>query len=277
MARLITRRRALGTIGGFGAAALLAACGSGDDSSSTSAAGNSDATGGTGGTTTSRAGTSGAGTSSTAGDGSCTTIPQETAGPFPGDGSNGPNVLNVDGVVRQDIRSSFGDLSGTADGIPLTIELTLTDTANGCAPFAGAAVYLWHCDAEGLYSLYSDGATDQNYLRGVQESDADGKVTFTSIYPGCYSGRWPHVHFEIYDDLAAATGGGSARATSQLAFPEDTSQEAYADSRYPNSTSNFGSLSLETDNVFSDDGAAHQLATMSGDASGYVAALVVAV
>ena len=76
--------------------------------------------------------------------------------------------------MRRDITSSFGSASGTADGVPATIELTLLDTGNDSAPLSGAAVYVWHCDREGRYSLYSDGATDANYLRGVQVSDADG-------------------------------------------------------------------------------------------------------
>jgi protocatechuate 3,4-dioxygenase beta subunit len=89
---------------------------------------------------------------------SCEEIPDETTGPYPGDGSNGPNVLTESGIVRTDIRSSFGSASGTAEGVPLTVTLSLLDQANGCAALAGAAVYLWHCDREGRYSLYSDGA-----------------------------------------------------------------------------------------------------------------------
>ena len=68
-------------------------------------------------------------------------------------------------------------------------------------------MYLWHCTADGNYSLYSSGITNQNYLRGVQVSDASGLVSFTSIFPGCYSGRWPHIHFEVYRSLALATSG----------------------------------------------------------------------
>lgn len=122
----------------------------------------------------------------------CSVIPEETAGPFPGDGSNGPSVLNQTGVVRGDIRSSFAGLSGTADGIPLSIVLTIVSVSGACAPLSGRAVYLWHCDKLGRYSLYSSGATNQNYLRGVQETDASGKVTFTSIFPACYSGLAAH-------------------------------------------------------------------------------------
>lgn len=108
-------------------------------------------------------------------------IPEETSGPFPGDGTNGPNVLTESGVVRSDIRTSFGSLSGTADGVPLTLTLTVVDASTG-APRPGAAVYLWHCDRAGAYSLYD--VADRNYLRGVQVADASGVVSFTSIFPG---------------------------------------------------------------------------------------------
>ena len=120
--------------------------------------------------------------------GACARIPTETAGPFPGDGSNGPNVLNQAGVVRSDVRSSFAGLSGEASGVPLTLRLRLVDAANDCAPAPGRAVYMWHCDRAGRYSLYNAGVTDQNYLRGVQESDADAELTFITIFPGCYGG-----------------------------------------------------------------------------------------
>ena len=190
----------------------------------------------------------------------------------------GSTCSTEDGVVRSDITSSFGSASGVADGIPLDVVLNVQDVANGGNPLTGAAVYLWHCDAEGSYSLYSDGVTEENYLRGVQEVDADGNVTFTTIYPGCYSGRWPHIHFEVYESLAAATNGRNAIKTSQLAFPEGVSETVYADDRYPASTDNLDDLSLESDMVFGEDSAALQMAIMSGDNdAGYTAVLAVGV
>ena len=119
-------------------------------------------------------------------------IPEETNGPYPADGSNGKNVLTESGVVRSDIRSSFGSSTTTAEGVPTTINFQVLDTATG-QPVEGAAVYVWHCDRDGNYSMYSNGVTGENYLRGVQPTDADGMASFTSIYPACYSGRWPHV------------------------------------------------------------------------------------
>ena len=191
--RLLDRRRMLQLIG-VGAAAVLVGCGDDDDDASPAT------TAGAAATHRRRRGHRRRGSST-----ACTTIPEETAGPFPGDGSNGPNLLAESGVVRSDIRSSFGSSTTVAEGVPMTINLTLLDTAAGCTPLAGAAVYLWHCDREGGYSMYSQGVEDENYLRGVQESDADGVVSFQSIWPAAYQGRWPHIHFEVYESLAAAT------------------------------------------------------------------------
>jgi protocatechuate 3,4-dioxygenase beta subunit len=190
-------------------------------------------------------------------------IPEETAGPYPGDGSNGVNVLSDSGIVRGDITRSFGSGSAVARGVPLTIRLTVTDTRNGAAALPGAAVYLWHCDIDGRYSLYSAGLTKENYLRGVQETDAAGLVTFTSIYPGAYSGRWPHIHFEVYPSLAkAGTASGKLR-TSQLALPEDACKLVYATDGYGQSVRNLAQTSLARDMVFS-DGYSLQLATVTG-------------
>jgi protocatechuate 3,4-dioxygenase beta subunit len=208
--------------------------------------------------------------------GTCSRVPTETAGPFPGDGSNGANVLNQTGVVRSDLRSSFAGLSGTAAGIPLVISLTIV-SATTCTPLAGRAVYLWHCDRAGLYSLYSSGVTNQNYLRGVQEADADGKLTFTTIFPGCYAGRWPHIHFEVFPSLAAAGNVANKTATSQIALPKASCDLAYATTGYSQSITNLAGISLASDNIFS-DGASLQLATVTGDVTnGMTATLSVAI
>lgn len=262
-----TRRRALGLIGAAGTA-ILAAC---SDSTSSSVTTVSDATAAT--AADSLAPTS----SAAAAAASCETIPEETAGPFPGDGSNGPDIRSVEGVVRRDIRTSIGSASATAEGTPLTFTLRMRNAAKGCAAFPGAAVYAWHCDRDGNYSMYSPAAENENYLRGIQEADADGNVTFDSIFPGCYSGRWPHIHFEVFASLADAVGGGSPIATSQLAFPTDACESAYGASGYETSVSNLSRLSLDSDMVFA-DGAGQQVATMSGDSSqGFTAVLDVTV
>ncbi|MBS1672657.1 MAG: intradiol ring-cleavage dioxygenase [Actinobacteria bacterium] len=204
-------------------------------------------------------------------------IPDETAGPYPGDGSNGPDALTDSGIVRQDIRSSIGG-GTTAAGVPLTFSLNVLDMANGDAPFAGVAVYAWHCNAAGGYSMYSSGIENENYLRGVQVADADGRVSFTSVFPGCYSGRWPHIHFEVYPSAADVTDSANAIATSQIALPQAACEAVYASSGYDGSTRNLSQISLTSDNVFGDDGGALQLAAVSGDVSkGYSATLTVRV
>lgn len=241
---MVTRRRILAMLGVGASAALLAACSSPSSGSGTSSS-----------------------SSTSTGE-----IPDETAGPYPGDGSNGVDVLENAGVVRSDIRSSIGG-GAAADGVPMTLTLDIVDMVND-APFAGVAVYVWHCDSQGRYSLYSDGVTDESYLRGVQIADANGRVQFTSVFPACYSGRWPHIHFEVYPDAATITDAANAIATSQVALPQDVCETVYAQSLYAGSAQNLAQVSLETDNVFGDDGGVSQLATVTGDATtGYAVAL----
>ncbi|MBR7634936.1 intradiol ring-cleavage dioxygenase [Janthinobacterium lividum] len=251
-----------------GAATLpLMSCGGGSDASSTGS---------------SSAATGSAGTVTIPTTGACTVIPEETGGPYPADGTNTNggsiiNVLNQSGVVRSDIRASFNGATGVAAGVPLTINLQLLNASGNCASLAGYAVYLWHCDREGLYSLYSSGVTAQNYLRGVQETDSAGNLSFTTIFPGCYAGRMPHVHFEVYPSLAKAASAANRIKTSQFTFPMATLSEAYTASGYTASVRNLSQISYAADNVFS-DGTSLQMATVTGNATqGYVVTLIVAV
>jgi protocatechuate 3,4-dioxygenase beta subunit len=252
---MVGRRRALGLLG-LGATGLtLAACGNDD---TTAASGSSSTT--------------------SAGSGTLTEIPDETAGPYPGDGSNGADVLEQSGVVRSDIRSSFGSSTTTAEGVPMTLTLNIVDMAGGNVPFEGVAVYVWHCNRDGEYSLYADSLTNENYLRGVQVADADGNVTFTSIFPACYSGRWPHIHFEVYPDVDSITDVANCIATSQVALPEDACTTVYATAGYEQSVANLAQVTLADDNVFGDDSGASQLGTATGDVtSGYSVSLTVGV
>lgn len=251
---LLSRRGVLGAFG-FGASAVaLAACGA-----TAAAEGGSAATG-------------------TPSASELTEIPDETAGPYPGDGSNGPDVLEETGIVRSDIRSSFGTSTTTAEGVPLTFTLTVLDIAAGGGPMVGVAVYVWHCDRDGGYSMYSSGIENENYLRGVQVTDDAGQVTFTSIFPACYSGRWPHIHFEVYPDLDAIEDASNAIATSQLALPQNVCDTVYATAGYERSVTNLSQITIGSDNVFGDDGGAHQLASVTGEVgSGYLATLTVPV
>jgi protocatechuate 3,4-dioxygenase beta subunit len=205
-------------------------------------------------------------------------VPGETAGPYPGDGSNGPDVLDDAGIVRHDIRRSFGDRRTPATGVPLRVNLTVTDAAKDYAPLSGLAVYLWHADRLGRYSMYSSGVADENYLRGIVKTDADGTAWFRTIWPGCYDGRWPHIHFEVYASVAKAVANGPIVKTSQIALPAAACRKVYASGKYPNSASNLARTSLSADMVFGDDRAIHQLATVTGGVKqGLVANLTIAI
>ena len=249
--RTMSRRRLLGVLGGAGALAALAACGTTEASTTTATA--------------------------AASTGTPAEVESETAGPYPADGTNGPDVRTLDGIVRRDIRSSFGDASGTAEGVLLDFSLVVQDLSG--RRVTGAAVYAWHCNRDGEYSLYSTNVADQNYLRGIQVADDSGTVTFTSIFPACYDGRWPHIHFEVYGSLENATSGdGPIVKTSQIAVPEATAKEVYATDGYSASIANLSKVTLAEDNVFGDDSAATELATVTGSVSdGYQATLTIAI
>ena len=128
---------------------------------------------------------------------------------------------------------------------------------------------MWHVDSKGRYSLYSQGATDQNYLRGVQATDADGVVTFQSYYPACYDGRWPHIHYEVYPSLDSISSSSNKIATSQIAMPDEVNRIVYAESSYASSPAAYARVLLSTDMVFS-DGTTNETPTVTGSvADGY--------
>lgn len=267
------RRRAflvagsLGLLGGCTSLAL-SACGGGGDAGESAGSGTSTA--------------SGSSSTAMATDGStCSVVPTETEGPYPGDGSNTSsgsiaNALMFSGIVRSDIRSSVDTAFGTAAGVPMTLKVKLVNVNDACAALEGWALYVWHCTADGQYSMYSSAVRDENFLRGVQATGVDGVATFTTVVPGCYSGRMPHIHFEVYRSLNTATSADNQLKTSQMALPISVCQTVYADtSTYASSATNLARTSFATDNIFA-DGHGSQLLTMTGNVTdGYEATLTV--
>jgi protocatechuate 3,4-dioxygenase beta subunit len=274
MAAQLRRRQALGLMMGASATALLAACGGGSSGNSGAATT----------TTTTTTTTTGGGIGNA---GACVGYSTDTNGPYPSDGSNNvagqvSNVLVQSGVVRSDIRTSFAGLNGTATGVPLTLNITLQNSNNNCASLEGAAIYIWHCTSVGNYSLYENPVTQQNFLRGVQVADASGRVSFTTIFPGCYAGRYPHIHLEVFRTLALATNRNNTSLVSQFALPRTDCQAVYTGSTlYGNSANNLNGVQLSTDMIFASDTAAQLAAetiTLSGSvAAGYTGTVTVGV
>ena len=207
---------------------------------------------------------------------SCPATPTEIRGPFPADGVGGAdraiNVLDIAETVRRDIRPSFAGMEGAAQGVAMELEIIIARSGEDCVPLAGQAVYLWQCDARGAYSLYN--RPEVNYLRGIQLSDGDGVARFTAIVPGCYGGRAPHCHVEVFADLAAARRGDAPLLVSQLGLPTDACRQVYADRAvYGDSAHNLERWPAERDWAFgSDERQQIMMLAMAGDpAAGFAA------
>jgi len=211
--------------GAITAPALLTACGKDDVTPASSSTTTTTTTGGT--TTTS--------------SGSCTVIPTETEGPYP--------THTPSSYVRSDIRE---DRTGYA----LTVKINVTNTAASCAALSGALVDIWHCDKDGNYSEYVSGLTNVHFLRGRQTTDANGQVTFTSIFPGWYQGRATHIHVHIF------TSSGTSLKITQIAFPEGTGSAVLAVNGYSKGLT--GYTYYTKDNIFNDDSTGSEIATVTG-------------
>lgn len=152
----------------------------------------------------------------------CVVRPEMTEGPYFVD-----EKLN-----RTDIRSDPSD--GTVkQGTELQLAFNVSRIASGaCTPLAGALVDIWHCDAAGVYSDVSDpgfNTVGKKFLRGYQTTDANGRVDFTTIYPGWYPGRAVHVHFKI----RSVAGASSAHEfTSQLFFDDALTDQVHRQQPY---------------------------------------------
>jgi protocatechuate 3,4-dioxygenase beta subunit len=232
----LSRREALSLLGVAGAAAALG-CGSDSGASPTATTATTGTTGGTG--------TSAA----------CAVTPSETIGPYP----------SLTNFVRSDIREG-------KSGLPLTLTITVVNASNACTPVASAAVDIWQCDAQGNYSEYAQpgyNGTGQTFLRGIQTTDASGRVTFTTVFPGWYQGRATHIHVGVKVN-------NSVVKVTQIAFDETVIAAVYATGVYAakgrNPTSNSGDM------VFADS-LVSELATITGGdtTNGYTASFTVAI
>lgn len=227
--RRIGRREVLALLGATSAAALTLGCG--ESPTSPTAA-----------TTTTTAATSGAT------NGACAVTPSETAGPF-------PSLLDL---FRSDIREG-------KPGIQLDLNIGVVNTASSCAPLTDVNVEIWQCDASGNYSQYGSERA-QTYLRGIQTTDANGQVKFTTVYPGWYQGRATHIHVEV-------TRAGQSLKVTQIAFPDAVNAEVYGSgvyaSRGTNPTTNL------RDGIFADSLNSEMASITGNPSSGYGATFTI--
>ena len=152
---------------------------------------------------------------------SCVLTPAQTEGPYFVD----------ERLERADIRVDPADGS-TRPGAPLVLRLRVASLDGGrCVPVAAAIVNVWHCDAQGIYSDVNNmafGTRGSKFLRGYQVTDAEGRVTFRTIYPGAYPGRAVHVHFKV----RAKANGSPREFTSQLYFDDALTDRVHREPPY---------------------------------------------
>jgi protocatechuate 3,4-dioxygenase beta subunit len=226
------RREAIGVMGAAAGAALAFGCSDSSTSPSTT-------TGTT--STTSTTGTTNA---------ACAVTPAETLGPYP----------SLTDLIRSDIRESK---SGTV----LTLTIKVVNANASCAAVTSANVEIWQCDAAGNYSEYGT-QTAQTYLRGIQTTNSNGEVTFTTIYPGWYQGRATHIHIEV-------TIGGVSKKATQIAFPESVNNTVYATGVYASRGVN--PMSNASDGIFADSLSSELVTPVGSPTAGYTAAFQVGI
>jgi protocatechuate 3,4-dioxygenase beta subunit len=178
----------------------------------------------------------------------CVIVPEVTEGPYYFD----PALLRT-------------DITEGRPGVPLTLKMQVVDQT--CNPIANARVDVWHCDAAGIYSGYN-GYEGETFMRGTQIADADGMVTFATVYPGWYRGRTTHIHFKVFlDETTVLTG--------QIFFPDDVSEQVYATVAPYTARPNRDTFNDE-DRIAQQAGAA-SVASVEQTAEAYAAALIVGV
>jgi protocatechuate 3,4-dioxygenase beta subunit len=247
---LLSRRQAMGLFAGLGAGVVAAACGGGSSSKGASSS-----------TRTTSAGASG----TTASSAACVLTPEVTEGPY---------YLDLD-KVRSDITEG-------KDGTPLDLKITVVD-ATGCTPIKDAAIDVWHCDAAGVYSGFSQAGgggpgggpggaqsatDDQTFLRGTQVTDANGLAQFHTIYPGWYRGRAVHIHMKVHV-------GGSVVHTGQLFFDDDLTNQVYGSAPY--SSRGTPDVRNSADDIYRSAGAASAILAVTPSGQGYAGEITVGV
>jgi len=228
----------------------------------------------------------GSSTSSSSASGSCVQSTNVTRGPYFIDNQSDPNITgdDVDTSIpeRSDIRSDTKGSTGTQSGLPLYLNITVGSYSNGsCSPIANAQVHIWHCNALGVYSdvqgaTNGNGAdlTGENFLRGYQYTDANGKVSFITIYPGWYSGRAVHIHVKVR--VFDSSGNVATEATTQLFFDDSISTAVYAANADYSRSSSRGILN-SADSIYAAESPALLVSLTGSDTTSYTGTISIGV
>jgi protocatechuate 3,4-dioxygenase beta subunit len=233
---MMDRRTALGAFGLLGGTLVLAC--KGDDGSSLVDAASTDG-------------------SAASGDAACAETLEGEVGPYFADDS-------ADGFNRSDVTANL-DGTSVQTGIPLALTFYIYDSENGCNPYVGAQVDIWHCNASGIYSdISSENTSSEQWLRGYQITDSTGKIAFTTIFPGWYDGRTTHVHLRIrssYDEDAGLSDGTN---TTQVFFPQ-TLVDTISTTISPYDTEGTNPTTNATDRVYAQQTLGQNLLSLTGD------------
>jgi protocatechuate 3,4-dioxygenase beta subunit len=262
----ITRRGAITALLGAG---LALGCGGSDGASETTDAEASGADGADGTVGASNGESGAAAAEAGAVDtGTCEVTPEGEIGPYFADDS-------AAGFQRSDVRSNL-DGTSTQPGVPLTLTVTVVDANKGCAPYVGAQVDIWHCNASGVYSdIESESTASEQWLRGYQLTDGSGRLTFQTIVPGWYQGRTTHIHLRVRSTYSEASSTSDETNTTQCFF-----DQTFIDTLYttvaPYSAEGKNPTTNASDRVYSEqEDGANVLALTGDDASGYSAEVAI--
>ncbi|WP_407539030.1 intradiol ring-cleavage dioxygenase [Deinococcus radiomollis] len=189
----------------------------------------------------------------------CVVRPAEIEGPY----------FVEEKLMRRDMRPD--SKTGKArPGVPLTLNFEVSRvTLASCEPRAGVMIDLWQCDAAGVYSDSVDtgfSTKGQDFLRATQLTDAAGKASFTTIYPGWYHGRAVHIHLKV---RTMQNGKASGEFTSQLYFPEAVTDAVHKQARY--STKGQRDTRNAADQFYKNGGSQMVLALKGDETRGFTA------
>ena len=255
--RILTRREVLALIGASGTAAFLAACTAGGSASPS--ASSPVSAGASAGASPSAAATAVSSDAAATASPACVVAPELTEGPY---------YVDVE-LERLDIRTNTSD-GAASEGAPLVLEWLVSQAdGSSCMPMENVIVDVWHCDALGVYSGVQ--GNSGNFLRGFQRTDAQGKASFTTVYPGWYRGRAVHIHFKIRTDPEASAG---FEFTSQLFFDDELSRSVFSTGVYAQEGPQ--DMPNASDGIFNQSGGA-TLLSVSQEGDGYKATFPIAV